>query len=136
MLAKGVAPFRQPRFVAYEDAGLFDLPFGEIECQQFHARFVAVRGSTNDSDELIQVGQRNQIAFQRFGPFFGLAQLKTGAAKNDFSPVLDIRLVSNFEWQQFWPAVIDRQHVHGEGRFHRGVLVEIVNYDFRISVAL
>src|SRR5439155_20852188 len=89
-----------------------------------------------NANELIQVRQGNQITFQRFRPLFRLAQFKTGAAKNDFASVFDIRLVSNFEWQQFWPAVIDRQHVHSEGRFHRGVLVEIVNYDFRISVAL
>src|SRR5436853_360519 len=92
----------------------------------------AIGRSANNANELIQVRQGNQITFQRFRPLFRLAQFKPGAAKNDFASVLDVRLVSNFEWQQFWPAVIDRQHVHGEGRFHRGVLVEIVNYDFRI----
>src|SRR5205809_7853837 len=136
MFAEAVAPFSKSRFITNKNADLFDLSFGKIEGEKFDTRFFTIGRSANNANELIQVRQGNQITMQRFRPLFRLAQFKTGAAKNDFASVLDVRLVSNFEWQQFWPAVIDCQHVHSEGRFHRGVLVEIVNYNFRISVAL
>src|SRR5437588_11761552 len=104
MFTEGVAPFRQARFVANENADLFDLSFGKIEGEQFNARFFAISRSANDANELIQVCQRDQIALERFRAFFRLAQFETRASQHDFAPVLDICLVSNFEWQQFWPA--------------------------------
>src|SRR5438067_1219342 len=114
MFAEGVASFRQARFVANENANLFDLSFGKIESKKFNARFVAIGRSANDANELIQVCQRDQIALERFCAFFRLAQFETRASKNDFASVFDIRLVSNFEWQQLRSAMVDRQHVHGE----------------------
>ena len=112
------------------------MSFGEIEGEKFNARFLAIGRPADDANELIQVRQRDQIAFERLRALFRFAQFETGAAKNNLAPVLDIRLVSNFEWQQFWPAMIDRQHVPREGGFHRGMLVKIVNHNLRVSVAL
>src|SRR5882724_6996597 len=107
MLAEGIPPFRQARFVPNENADLFDLSFGKIEGEQFNARFVAIGRSANDANELIQVCQRDQITLEGFRAFFRLAQFETRASQHDFAPVFYIRLVSNFEWQQFWPAVIN-----------------------------
>src|SRR5437870_13865753 len=99
MFAEGVAPFRQPRFVANENTDLFDLSFGKIEGEKFDARFFAIGRPANNTNELIEVRQRDQVTFQRLCTFFCFAQFEPGAPKNDLASVLDIRLVSNFEWQ-------------------------------------
>ena len=50
--------------------------------------------------------------------------------------MLDVAGDRVLELEQLRPAVIDRQHVDAERRFERGVLVEIVDDDLRIAVAL
>ena len=98
---------------------------------KFDARFVAVRRTADDADELVEVRQRDEITFERFGALLGLAQFVTGPAQNDFAPMIDVSLVRLLERKQLRPAMIDREHVDRERAFHRGVLVEIVDDDLR-----
>ena len=105
----------------------------KFEREQFHSRFVAIGRSADDADEFIEVRERDEITFERFGALFGLAQLESRAAQDDFAAMLDVDCVSVLEREQLRPAVIDRQHVDGERDLQRGVLVEIVDDDLRIA---
>ena len=133
MFAERVTAFGQPRFVANEDADLLDLFPGEFEREQFDSRFVAVRRAANDADEFIEVRQRDEITFERFGALLRLAQFETRAAQNHFAAMLDVSGVRLLEGEQLRPAVIDREHDDRERAFQRGVLVKIVDDDLRIA---
>src|SRR5213076_550470 len=93
LLAKGVTAFHQPRWIANHNAELIDLSFRELECEKFQSRLIAIGRFTNDANELVQVFQRNQVTFERFGALFGLAQFKPGAPQQHFPTVLDIASV-------------------------------------------
>ncbi len=114
MLAKSVAAFHQSRRVADNDADLLDLPFRKFKGEQFDARLVAVGRSTNDPNEFVEIFERNQVTFERFGALFRLAQFETRAAQHHFASMLDVGGVRFFEREQFGSAMIDRQHDHGE----------------------
>ena len=108
-LAEGIAAAGQAVLVADENAEALDLGAGEVEGQQFDARLLAVGGLADDADELVQVGQGDEVALQRFGAVLGLAQLKTGAADDHFAAVLDVAIDDLFEIQDFGPAVVNGQ---------------------------
>ena len=108
----------------------------EFEGEQFHSRFVAIGRSADDADEFIEIGQRDEITFERFGALLGFAQFEARSAQNDFAAMIDVSWICLLERQQFRPAVIDREHVDRERAFHRGVLVKIVDHDLRVCVAL
>src|SRR5262249_43190196 len=135
LFAKSVTPIGPARRISNQDADLLDLTFGELERQEFYSGFVAIGRSANNAQEFIEVGERNQITFERFGALFGLAQLVSGAAQDDFAPMIDVNRVGFVERQQLRPAVIDRQHRNRKRTLQRGVLVEIGNDDFRVGVA-
>ena len=109
---------------------------GEFEGEQFDSRFLAVGRTANDANEFVEVGERDEITFEHFGALLGLAQFEARAAQDDFAAMLDVARDRFLERKQFRPAMIDREHVDREGAFHRGVLVEIVDDDLRIAVAL
>src|SRR5579884_1167877 len=134
LFAEGVAAFYEPRRAANDDADLFHLSLGEIECEQFHPRFLAVGRLANDADEFIQVFECDQITFQRFGALLSLSQFKARAPQDHLAPMLDVAGVGFLEREQLGAAVIDRQHQGREGTFHRGEFVKIVNDDFRVGV--
>ena len=94
VLAEGVTAIDEPRFVANQDADLFDLLSGEFEGEQFDPRFVAIGGTADDADEFIEIRQRDEITFQRFGAILGLAQFEARPAEDDFAAMLDIRQCS------------------------------------------
>ena len=136
MFAESITAIREARFVANQDADLFDLPAGEFEGQQFDSRFFAIGRAANDANKFVQVRERDEVTFERLGALFGFAQFVAGAAEDDFAPVLDEGLVRFLKREQFRLAVIDREHVDRERGLHRGVLVEIVDHDLRQRVAL
>ena len=53
---------------------------------------LAVGGFADDADEFVQVGQRDEVAFERLGALLGLAQFKAGAADDDLAAVLDVAI--------------------------------------------
>ena len=66
MFAERVTAFDQARFISNQDADLLDLPSCKFEGEQFHARFITVGRFANDANELIQIGKRDEITFERF----------------------------------------------------------------------
>ena len=69
---------------------LLDLLPRELEREQFHPRFVAVRRTADDADELVEIRQRDEITFERFGALLGFAQFKARPAQDDFAAMLDV----------------------------------------------
>ena len=51
-----------------------------------------LRGAADDADELVEVGERDEVAFEHFGAFLGLAQFEARAAQDDFAAMLDVAL--------------------------------------------
>ena len=52
------------RFAANQNADLFHLGAREVKCEQLDLGLFAGSRVANDADELIKVGERNQVAFQ------------------------------------------------------------------------
>ena len=73
LLAERIAPARQPRFAANQNAELLHLGAHEVEGEQLDLGFLAIGRVANDADELVQVGEGDQVAFQQFRPLFRLA---------------------------------------------------------------
>ena len=94
VFAESVAAFDQARFVANQNADLLDLSSREFEGEQFDSRFVAIGRTADDADEFIEVGQRDEITFERFGALLRFAQLETRPAQNDFAAMLDVSVRS------------------------------------------
>src|SRR5262249_44401084 len=136
LLAEGVAAICQASFAANQYADLLDLPPAEFEGQQFYSRFIATGRSANNSEEFIEIGERNQVTLERLGALLRLAQLEAGATQHHFAAVLDIARVRFLKRKQFWAPMIDREHDSRERAFHRSVLVEIVDDHLWIAVAL
>ena len=109
---------------------------GEFEGEQLDARFVAVGGVADDADELVEVGQRDEIAFERLGALLGLPQFEARAAQDHFAAMLDVAVDELLESEQLRAAVVDGELLTAKEDFQRGVLVEIVDDDLRIRVAL
>ena len=63
--AEGVAAAGQARLAADQDAELLDLRPGELEGEQLDLGLLAVRRTADDADELVEVGQRDQVAFEQ-----------------------------------------------------------------------
>src|SRR5439155_40917 len=55
------------------NSDLLDLLSRKFESEQFHARFVTVGRIANDSNEFIEINQRDQIPFEGFGALFRFA---------------------------------------------------------------
>ena len=90
MFAESVTTIGQARFVANENADFLDLFPGELEGEQFHARFLAIGRSADDADEFIEIRQRDEITFERLGALFGFAQFEARPAQDDFAAMLDV----------------------------------------------
>jgi hypothetical protein len=93
-LAEGIAAAGQAGLAANDHADALDLLAGEIEGQQLDLGLFAVAGLADDADELVQIGEGDEIGFEGFGAFLGLAQFEAGAADDDLAPVLDVALMS------------------------------------------
>ncbi len=50
----------------------------ELESQQLDLGLVAVVRTADDADELVQVGQGDEVTFQDLGALLGLAQFDSG----------------------------------------------------------
>src|SRR5215212_4070693 len=94
MFAEGVTPIREARRIAYENSELLDLTFGKVESKQFYTRFIAIGGPADNTKKFVEIGERNQITFERFRAFFSLAQFKSRATQDYIPPMLDVSGVS------------------------------------------
>src|SRR5437867_1409555 len=73
LLTENIAAIGEARFAANQNPQPFDLLPAKLKREQFDPRFLAVVGSANDADELVEIRQRNQIPLQRFSPLLGFA---------------------------------------------------------------
>src|SRR5947199_8400983 len=136
VFAEGVAAFRQARGIADENADLLDLLFGKLEREELDSGLIAIGRSANDADEFVEVGERDEITFEGFGAFFGFAQFEAGPSQYYFAAMLEVTAVGFLERKQFPRAVIDGQHDDRERAFHQGVVVEIVDNDLGLGLAV
>ena len=79
VLTKRIAALHKPRLITNLDADLLDLLFRKFEGEQFHACFIPVGRTANDSNKFVQVGQRDEITFERFRTLFRFAQFEARA---------------------------------------------------------
>lgn len=121
---------------ADEDADLLDRLLGPTERHELEFGFLAVFGIADDFDERIEVGEGDKVAFELFASAFGLVEEVAGAAQDDFAAVVDKAGDGFLEGQELGLAAVDGQHVDAEEGFQRGVLVEVVDDDLRVAVAL
>ena len=87
-------------------------------------------------NELVEVGERDEIALQQFGALLGLAQFEARAAQNDLAAMLDVALDHFLEIKRLGLALVNGKGVDAEGNFKLRVLVEFVDDDLGQTVAL
>src|SRR5208282_1887170 len=131
-----VTALGQARFVADQNAPALDLFLRPLEGEQLDPGFLARLAAADDFDEIVEVRQRDEIAFEDFRAFLGLLQLEPRAPQHDFAPMLDVATDKLLQSQGLGPAMINCQHVDGKAAFQRRLLVQIVDDDLRNRVAL
>ena len=134
--ADDVAVVAQPRRGMDLDAEALGLRAGEVVGGDLHARFLAIGGTADDLDHLVEVGQGDEVSLQHLGAALSLAQLEAGAAQHDLAAVLDEAVDQLLEIERLRAARIDGELADGEGGLQRGHLIELVDRDLRDGVAL
>ena len=119
-----------------EDADFLHRFAGPRKSQKFGLGVIAVIGIANDLDEVVKVGQGDEVAFEFLGLDFGFVEEEAGAAEDHLAAMLDVAGDGVLERKQLGPAVVDGQHVDAEGGFQRGVLEKIIDDDLGIAIAL
>ena len=94
------------------------------------------RGRLDGRDDLVDVGQGDCQAFQDVGAVAGLAQVVEGPARDDLAAMPQKGVQHFLQRQQLGLAVHQRHHVHAEHRLERRQLVELVEDDLGVLVAL
>ena len=97
---------------------------------------VAVARRADQRDHLVEVVERDQQALEPVHARLERAQLVLGAADDDLALVLDVVADDLAQRQHLRHVVDERDHVHAERGLHRRVLVELVEHDLRVRVAL
>ena len=136
LFAEEVFAIGQARFAADFDPEFLDLLAGEFEGEEFDFGLFAVFRSADDADKLVEIGQCDEEGLEFFRADFGFAEKVGGAAEDDFAAVLDVAEDGFLERKELRLPVVDGQHRDGEGGLERGVLVEVVDDNLRIGVAL
>ena len=96
----------------------------------------AVVGGPDHRDHLVEHVEGLQQPLDDVRPLLRLPQAVLGAARDHLDLVVDVVLDCLGEVQQARDAVDERQHVDAEARLQRCVLVEIVEHDIGVRVAL
>ena len=109
------------------------------ELELVHQRLpggVAVARGADRLDDLVEVVQRDEEAFEDVRLALLLGELELRPPDDDLALVADVGLDCLAQPQRLRYAVDQRDHVDPERRLHRGVLVELVEHDLRDGVAL
>ena len=118
-----------------EDRAGLDL--GHLEAlHQPGARRVAVARGADQRDHGVEVVERDQQALEHVHAALEAAQLVLGPADDDLALVADVVPDDVAQRQQPRHVLDQRDHVHAERGLHRRVLVELVEHDLRVRVAL
>ena len=97
--------------MAQEQAEFLDLLFGKGQGEQAGAGLVAVLRVTDDLDELVEVGEGDEVALKLLGACLGLAEEEAGAAQDDLAAVLDKAGDGLLEGEELRTAPVDGQPV-------------------------
>ena len=118
-----------------EDRARLDL--GHLEpLDQAGARRVAIARRADQRDDLVEVVERDQQALEHVHAVLEPAQLVLGAADDDLALMADVVADDLLEREEPRHVLDQRDHVHAERRLQRRVLVELVEHDLRVRVAL
>ena len=101
----------------------------DLQAHQPGAGLGGVGRRADHPDDLVDVGQGDQQAFDDVGPRPRLAELVLGPAADDVDPVLDEEPEELLQRQGPGPAVDQGQHDHAEGVLQRRELEELVEDD-------
>ena len=113
---------------AQVDDGL-GLLVAEAEARhEAHLGRLGVLARADDADDLVEVGDGDQQAFQDVGPLLGLVQLELGPPDDDFLLVRDVVAQHLAEREGPRHPVGQGQHVDAEGGLHGRVLEELVEH--------
>ena len=135
-LAEQIKTALDSLFVADLDAPFLEHFFRKLERQQLDPGLVAVVRVSDDADELVEVGQRAEVALERLGAGLGLGQLEARAAQDDFAAMLNVGIDHLLDVHRLGPAVVDRQRVDAERRGQLRELVQLVDDHLGHGVAL
>ena len=135
-LGQGIAPRHQPAFAADQNPPLFHLRLRPFKGQQFDPRLIARLAGADDVNEIVQVGQGNQVPLQQLGALLGLAQFEPRAAQDHLAAMLNVTLDDLLEIQGLGPAMIDGQRIDAEGNLQLRVLKQLGDDDFRRGLPL
>ena len=113
------------------------LLFGKVETldQAIGGLFVGL-GRADDGDDLVDVVERHDEAFEDVGAFFGFRQLVARAPLDDFFLVLDVVVQHFLERQHARHAVDKCEHDDAEADLQLCVLEQLVDDDLRQCVRL
>ena len=95
-----------------------------------------VGGPADQRDDLVEHVHRQHQAFEDVGPGTGALQVEPGTAGHDVLLVVDVVAQHGLQRHYARVAVHQRQHVHAEGLLQLGVLVEEVEHNASVDVAL
>ena len=114
------------------------LHVGELERRDHEARLGAlgVFRTADVGDDGVDHVERLHQALDDVLALLRLAETELGAPLDDLLLVLDVDRERGLEVEQPRHVVDQRQHVHREVGLHRRVLVEQVQHDLRVGVAL
>ena len=114
------------------------LHVGELERRDHQAGLGAlgVFGAADQGDDGVDHVERLHQALDDVLALLRLAETELGAPLDDLLLVLDVDRERRLEVEQLRHVVDQRQHVHREVGLHRRVLVEQVQHDLRVGVAL
>ena len=96
---------------------------------QAHFGFFAVGGGADDFDEVVEVIEGDDVAFEDVGAVLGLAEAELGAAGDDVAAVLDVALDEFLDVHLLRPLLVEGEQGDAEGGFEGGLLVELVDDD-------
>ena len=103
---------------------------------QVVARIGAVGAGADDRDDVIEMIERDQVAFENVLALRALSQQVGSAAANHVDAVVD-EVPDGLHETQFPGLAVDHgQQDHAEAFLHLGVLVELVEHDLGFGAAL
>ena len=98
--------------------------------------FLVRLGGADDVDDLVDVIERNDIAFEDVLALLGLGQLVAGATGDNIFLVLDIVEENFLQREHARGAVHQGQHIAAEAHLQLGVLEQLVQHHLRDGVGL
>ena len=114
------------------------LRLAEFERRELQRRARRVGGlrTADQRDDRVDHVEGLEQAFEDVRTVARLVQPVLAAPRDDLDLVADVHLERHAQVQQPRHAVDERDHVRGEVRLHRRVLVELVQHHLRVRVAL